>query len=46
MADDTIAKIGIDVDVTGAEEAGSQLDKLGKKGKKNRRKFKQPCQRR
>ena len=34
MADDTIAKIGIDVDVTGAEEAGSQLDKLGKKGKK------------
>lgn len=34
MADDTIAKIGIDVDVTGAEEASSQLDKLGKKGKK------------
>ena len=34
MADDTIAKIGIDVDVTGAKEAGDQLDNLGKKGKK------------
>ena len=34
MADDTIAKIGIDVDVTGAKEAGDQLDDLGKKGKK------------
>ena len=34
MADDTIAEIGINVDVTGAEEAAAQLDKLGKTGKK------------